>query len=114
MEHPSCPPGLGLNGFWLFPKIMSTLKGRRFQDFMTSIPVLKFESRKTASESWHRERQRQIYKLAMLRDLPSELVMSCNEMLRISPKKKKCEDETESYSTTGFRKTFPTDAASLG
>jgi hypothetical protein len=30
MEHPSYSPDLVPNGFWLFPKIKSALKGRRF------------------------------------------------------------------------------------
>jgi hypothetical protein len=32
MEHPSYSPDLVPNDFWLFPKIKSALKGRRFQD----------------------------------------------------------------------------------
>jgi hypothetical protein len=32
MEHPTYSPDLALNDFWLFPKIKSALKGRRFQD----------------------------------------------------------------------------------
>jgi len=32
VEHPSYSPYLAQNDFWLFPKIKSTLKGRRFQD----------------------------------------------------------------------------------
>jgi transposase len=32
MEHSPCSPDLAPNGFWLFPKIKSALKGRRFQD----------------------------------------------------------------------------------
>jgi hypothetical protein len=32
MEHIPCSPDLGLNDFWLFIKIKSTLKGWRFQD----------------------------------------------------------------------------------
>jgi hypothetical protein len=63
MEHPSYPPDFTLNIFWLFPKIKSALKGRRFQD--------------TA-------------------DI------------------KKCDDGTESYSTTEVPTMFPTVAASLG
>jgi len=31
LEHPPCSPGLAPNDFWLFPKIKSALKGRRFQ-----------------------------------------------------------------------------------
>jgi hypothetical protein len=57
MEHPSCSSDLAPNDFWLFPKIKSPLKGRKFQD---------------------------------------------------------TEDGTESYSTSGVPKMFPTVAASLG
>jgi len=32
MEHPPCSPHFAPNGFWLFPKLKSALKGRRFQD----------------------------------------------------------------------------------
>jgi hypothetical protein len=32
MEHPPCSPDLASNNLWLFPKIKSVLKGRRFQD----------------------------------------------------------------------------------
>jgi hypothetical protein len=32
MEHPSYSPDLAPSDFWLFPKIKSALKGRRFQD----------------------------------------------------------------------------------
>jgi histone-lysine N-methyltransferase SETMAR len=32
MEHPPCSPELTPNDFWLFTKIKSDLKGRRFQD----------------------------------------------------------------------------------
>jgi hypothetical protein len=32
MEHPLYSPDLALNDLWLFPKIKSVLKGRRFQD----------------------------------------------------------------------------------
>jgi histone-lysine N-methyltransferase SETMAR len=32
MEHPPYSPDLASNDLWLFPKIKSTLKGRRFQD----------------------------------------------------------------------------------
>jgi hypothetical protein len=32
MEHPPCFPDLALNDFWLFSKIKSALKGRRFQN----------------------------------------------------------------------------------
>jgi hypothetical protein len=32
MEHPSCSPDFNPNDFWLFPKIKSALKGRRFPD----------------------------------------------------------------------------------
>jgi hypothetical protein len=32
MEHPPCSPDSAPNDFWLFPKIMSALKGRSFQD----------------------------------------------------------------------------------
>jgi hypothetical protein len=32
MEHPHCTLNVTLNDFWLFPKIKSALKGRRFQD----------------------------------------------------------------------------------
>jgi hypothetical protein len=32
MEHSSYSPDLALNGFRLFPKIKSALKGRGFQD----------------------------------------------------------------------------------
>jgi len=32
MEHPPSSPDLAPNDFWLFPKIKSALKGRRFQD----------------------------------------------------------------------------------
>jgi transposase len=32
MVHPPCSPDLAPNDFWLFPKIKSALKGRRFQD----------------------------------------------------------------------------------
>jgi hypothetical protein len=31
-EHPPYSPDMTLNDFWLFPKIKSALKGRRFQD----------------------------------------------------------------------------------
>jgi hypothetical protein len=31
MKYPPCSPGLAPNDFWLFPKIKSALKGRRFQ-----------------------------------------------------------------------------------
>jgi hypothetical protein len=31
MEHPPCSPDLASNDVWLFPKIKSVLKGRRFQ-----------------------------------------------------------------------------------
>jgi hypothetical protein len=30
MEHPHSFPDLSLNDFWLFPKVKSALKGRRF------------------------------------------------------------------------------------
>jgi hypothetical protein len=62
MEHPPCSPDLPLNDFWLFPKIKSALKTRRFQDIEDT---------------------------------------------------RKCEDDTESYSTTGVPEMFPTVAASL-
>jgi hypothetical protein len=62
MEHPSCSPNLAPNGFWLFPKIRSALKGRIFQN---------------------------------MEDI-------------------KCEDGTETYSTTGVPKMFLTVTASLG
>jgi len=32
MEHPLYSPDLAPNDFWLFPKIKSALKGRRFWD----------------------------------------------------------------------------------
>jgi hypothetical protein len=32
MEHPLHSPDLAPNDFWLFPKMKSALKGRRFQD----------------------------------------------------------------------------------
>jgi hypothetical protein len=32
MEHPPYSPDFALNGFWLFPKLNSALKGQRFQD----------------------------------------------------------------------------------
>jgi hypothetical protein len=32
MEHPTYFPDLAPNNFWLFPKIKSALKRRRFQD----------------------------------------------------------------------------------
>jgi hypothetical protein len=32
MGHPYYSPDLAPNDFWLFPKIRSALKGRRFQD----------------------------------------------------------------------------------
>jgi hypothetical protein len=32
MEHPPFSSDLAPNDFWLFPKIKSALKGRRFQD----------------------------------------------------------------------------------
>jgi hypothetical protein len=32
MDHLPCSPDLALNDFWLFPKIKSALKGRRFLD----------------------------------------------------------------------------------
>jgi len=32
MEHPPYSTDLAPNDFWLFPKIKSALKGRRFQD----------------------------------------------------------------------------------
>jgi hypothetical protein len=32
MEHPPLPPDLVPNDFWLFLKLKSALKGRRFQD----------------------------------------------------------------------------------
>jgi histone-lysine N-methyltransferase SETMAR len=32
MEHPPYSPDLAPNDIWLFPKIESALKGRRFQD----------------------------------------------------------------------------------
>jgi hypothetical protein len=32
MEHPTYSPDSDPNDFWLFPKIKSALKGRRFQD----------------------------------------------------------------------------------
>jgi hypothetical protein len=32
MEHPHYSPNLAPNDLWLFPKIKSALKGRRFQD----------------------------------------------------------------------------------
>jgi histone-lysine N-methyltransferase SETMAR len=32
IEHPPCSPDLSPNDFWLFPKVKSALKGRRFQD----------------------------------------------------------------------------------
>jgi hypothetical protein len=32
VEHPPCYPDLALNDFWLFTKIKSALKGRRYQD----------------------------------------------------------------------------------
>jgi hypothetical protein len=31
MEHPPCSPDLSPNNFWMFPKIISALKGRIFQ-----------------------------------------------------------------------------------
>jgi hypothetical protein len=31
MEHPPCSPHFAPNGFWLFPKLKSALKGRRFE-----------------------------------------------------------------------------------
>jgi hypothetical protein len=63
MEHLSCSPDLSSNDFWLFSKIKSALKGRRFQD---------------------------------IEDI------------------QKCDDDTESYFTTGIPKMFPIVAASLG
>jgi hypothetical protein len=32
MKHPPYSPALAQNDFWLFPKIKSARKGRRFQD----------------------------------------------------------------------------------
>jgi hypothetical protein len=32
MKHPPCSSDLVTNDFWLFPKMKSALKGRRFQD----------------------------------------------------------------------------------
>jgi hypothetical protein len=32
MEHPPYNPDLALNDLWLFPKVKSALKGKRFQD----------------------------------------------------------------------------------
>jgi hypothetical protein len=32
IEHPLCSFGLAPNNFWVFTKIKSVLKGRRFQD----------------------------------------------------------------------------------
>jgi hypothetical protein len=32
MRHPSYPPDFAPNDFWLFLKLKSALKGRRFQD----------------------------------------------------------------------------------
>jgi hypothetical protein len=32
MKYASCSPYLGPNDFWLFPKMKSAIKGRRFQD----------------------------------------------------------------------------------
>jgi hypothetical protein len=63
MELPSYSRDLAPNDFWVFLKIKSLLKGRRFQD--------------------------------------------------IEDIKKKSDNGTESYSTTGFPKLFPTVAASL-
>jgi hypothetical protein len=64
MQHPPYSPNLALNDFWLFPKMKSALKGRRFQG---------------------------------------------NEDIQT-----KCDDGTESYSTTRIPKMFPTVAASMG
>jgi hypothetical protein len=64
MEHPPHSPDLAPNDFWLFPKIKSAVKDRRFQD--------------------------------------TEDIQN------------KCDDGTESYSTAGVPKMFPTVAASLG
>jgi histone-lysine N-methyltransferase SETMAR len=63
MEHPPCSPDVAPNDFWLFPKINSALKGRRFRD---------------------------------IEDI------------------KKCDYGTESCSTTGVPKMFPTVATSWG
>jgi hypothetical protein len=32
MKHPPYSPDLAPNDFWLFPKIKTTSKGRKFQD----------------------------------------------------------------------------------
>jgi hypothetical protein len=63
MEYPPCSPDLTPNDFWLFTKMKSALKGRRFQGI--------------------------------------ENIQKCNE-------------STESYSTTVVPKLFPTGAAPLG
>jgi hypothetical protein len=62
MEHPPYSPNLTLNDFWLFPKIKSVRRERRFQD---------------------------------VEDI------------------QKCDDGTESDSTTGVPRMFPTVATSL-
>jgi hypothetical protein len=64
LEHPPYSPALAPNASWLFPKIMSALKGRKFWD--------------------------------------TENI------------KRKCENGTESYSTTGIPRMFTTVATSLG
>jgi hypothetical protein len=63
MKHQPCFPDLALIDFWLFPKMKSTLKGRRFQD--------------------------------------------------VEDTKKKCDDGTESLSTTGVPEMFGTVSALL-
>jgi hypothetical protein len=35
-EHPFCPPHFAPNDLWLFPKVKSSLKGRKFQNIKTS------------------------------------------------------------------------------
>jgi hypothetical protein len=59
MDHPAFPPDLTPADFWLFPKLKSVLKGKRFSNvedikssakkMLTEIPVEDF---KNCSEQW--------------------------------------------------------------